>query len=60
MGGYSRGHTWGLTRDMTGIGDREWLYHAKFDVSEKERAFKNAELVFDGLDTLCDVYLVST
>ena len=53
----SRGHSHGTS---SGIGDSEWLYHTKFDVSETERAFKNAELVFEGLDTLCDVYLVST
>ncbi|KAI0738846.1 glycoside hydrolase [Daedaleopsis nitida] len=41
------------------IGDREWLYYTKFDVPEQERAWKNAELVFEGLDTLCDVYLNS-
>ena len=46
-------------RDVTGIGDSEWLYLTKFDVSEKERNFKFAELVFEGLDTLCDVYLAS-
>ncbi|KAM5541197.1 hypothetical protein V8D89_005126 [Ganoderma adspersum] len=39
------------------IGEREWLYHTKFDVPESERSWKNAELVFEGLDTLCDVYL---
>ena len=43
-----------------GIGEREWLYHTKFDVPESEHdQWKNAELVFEGLDTLCDVYLVS-
>ena len=42
-----------------GIGEREWLYRTKFDVPELERSWKNAELVFEGLDTLCDVYLVS-
>ncbi|PIL34860.1 hypothetical protein GSI_02647 [Ganoderma sinense ZZ0214-1] len=39
------------------IGEREWLYHTRFDVPELERDWKNAELVFEGLDTLCDVYL---
>ncbi|KAI1789937.1 glycoside hydrolase [Ganoderma leucocontextum] len=39
------------------IGEREWLYHTKFDIPESERNWKNAELVFEGLDTLCDVYL---
>ena len=43
----------------TGIGEREWLYLTKFDMQESERNWKNAELVFEGLDTLCDVYLVS-
>ena len=35
------------------------MYRTKFDVPELERSWKNAELVFEGLDTLCDVYLVS-
>ncbi|EJF55724.1 glycoside hydrolase [Dichomitus squalens LYAD-421 SS1] len=39
------------------IGETEWLYRTTFDVHETERRWKNAELVFEGLDTICDVYL---
>ena len=41
-----------------GIGDAEWLYATSFDVSEEELARGYAMLVFEGLDTLCDIYLV--
>ncbi len=44
---------------FTGVADSEWLYQAKFDVSADARSFQHAELVFEGLDTICDVYLVS-
>ncbi|KAH9919171.1 glycoside hydrolase [Epithele typhae] len=39
------------------IGETEWLYATTLDVPVGERNWKHAELVFDGLDTLCDVYL---
>ena len=43
---------------VAGVGETEWLYYTSFDVSDSERNWRNAELVFEGLDTICDVYLV--
>lgn len=38
-----------------GVGEREWLYQTAFTT---EGSVVHAALVFDGLDTFCDVYLV--
>ena len=43
----------------SGVGEVEWLYTSKFDVPGTEQEWKHAELVLEGLDTICDVYLVS-
>ncbi|KAI0717520.1 glycoside hydrolase [Cerioporus squamosus] len=43
--------------DVQWIADSEWLYLTRFDVPEKERSSRSGELVFEGLDTICDVYL---
>ncbi|GBE85088.1 Beta-mannosidase B [Sparassis crispa] len=40
------------------VGEREWLYYTTFDYAGAKDA--NAELVFEGLDTICDVYLNGT
>ncbi|KAF4615614.1 hypothetical protein D9613_012895 [Agrocybe pediades] len=41
-----------------GIGDVEWLYKCTFPVdTTTAHAHKCAKLVFEGLDTICDVYL---
>ncbi|THH31617.1 hypothetical protein EUX98_g2590 [Antrodiella citrinella] len=37
------------------IGDREWMYGCTFSYDDPGQPF--AELVFEGLDTFCDVYL---
>jgi hypothetical protein len=44
-----------------GVGDSEWLYRCQFDspaTSSANVSTSQYELQFDGLDTLCDVYLV--
>lgn len=48
----------GLSSDhdnQIGIADAEWLYKYTFTHSATH---KHALLVFEGLDTICDVYLV--
>ena len=47
-----------LHLQLVGVGETEWLYTTKFDVPMEETNWKHAELLFEGLDTLCDVYLV--
>ena len=44
---------------QTGVGDAEWLYKCEFKNLPSSEAFKHGLLVFEGLDTICDVYLVS-
>ncbi|KAI0326209.1 glycoside hydrolase [Cubamyces sp. BRFM 1775] len=41
------------------VGEREWLYCTRFDVQPDDRDKLHA-LVFEGLDTVCDVYLNGT
>jgi len=41
-----------------GIGDVEWLYKCDFEF-DKSTGHKYGKLIFEGLDTICDVYLVS-
>ena len=44
---------------VTGVGEREWLYARELNLDmEKRNQF--FDLVFEGLDTICDVYLVCT
>jgi beta-mannosidase len=41
----------------TGVGERQWLYSTSFEFTPNEgQGF--VELVFEGLDTLCYIYLV--
>ncbi|EED80557.1 hypothetical protein POSPLDRAFT_128099 [Postia placenta Mad-698-R] len=40
------------------VGEREWLYFCKFPFSRGNAA--HAELLLEGLDTVCDVYLNDT
>ncbi|KAH9891930.1 glycoside hydrolase [Cubamyces lactineus] len=39
------------------VGEREWLYLTRFGVRSEDRDKKSHTLVFEGLDTTCDVYL---
>ncbi len=41
------------------VGEVEWLYKCTFDLKSGEGRHTQAELEFLGLDTVCDVYLVS-
>jgi len=41
-----------------GVGEAEWAFKATFNVTEKELASQNVDLVFDGLDTFANVTLV--
>ena len=43
--------------DLQWIEDRDWEYRASFNVSKSLLAEEVVELVCDGLDTLCAVYL---
>lgn len=45
---------------VAGIGEREWLYRYSFNYEQQIVAHPvHQEIRFEGLDTLCDVYLVS-
>lgn len=44
----------------TGVGGREWLYHTTFELDMESRERSHYELIFEGLDTVCDVYLVGS
>ena len=39
------------------IEEREWWYRGKFEYSEENEAERRVWLTFDGLDTLCTLYL---
>ena len=41
-----------------GVGETEWLYTCTFDAPTANEGSSH-RLTFDGLDTLCDVYLVN-
>lgn len=47
-----------LIQLWTGIGDTEWLYKCSFPFDRSQQHLYGL-LKFDGLDTVCDVYLVS-
>jgi len=40
---------------IIGVGEREWLYATTFEFAHNS---EHIELVFEGLDTLCHIYLV--
>lgn len=42
----------------TGVGEREWLYRTTFSFDGNNKG-ASTDLIFEGLDTFCDVYLVS-
>ncbi|EIW52338.1 glycoside hydrolase [Trametes versicolor FP-101664 SS1] len=39
------------------VGEREWLYRTSFELEVESRERSHFELLFEGLDTVCDVYL---
>jgi hypothetical protein len=41
-----------------GVGEAEWAFKTSFNVTEKELASQNVDLIFDGLDTFANVKLV--
>ena len=41
-----------------GVGEAEWAFKITFNITEKESALRNVDLVFDGLDTFAKVTLV--
>jgi len=47
-------HEW----DVQWVGEAEWAFKTSFNVTEKELASQNVNLVFDGLDTFANVRLV--
>lgn len=44
----------------TGVSQREWLYRTTFELDAESRKRSLFELMFEGLDTVCDIYLVSS
>ncbi|KAF8812399.1 glycoside hydrolase family 2 protein [Phlegmacium glaucopus] len=46
-------HEW----DVQWVGEAEWAFKTTFNVTEKELASQNVDLVFDGLDTFANVTL---
>ena len=43
---------------MSGIGEREWLYARELTFDDMIEQDQSIELIFEGLDTFCDIYLV--
>lgn len=43
---------------LAGVGDVEWLYKSVFE-TDNASADRFAKFIFEGLDTICDIYLVS-
>ncbi|KZT12292.1 glycoside hydrolase family 2 protein [Laetiporus sulphureus 93-53] len=39
------------------VGEREWLYYCSFQCDSRVDGADNVQLQFEGLDTICDVYL---
>jgi hypothetical protein len=48
------------SRTSLGIGESDWTFRTQFNITEREKAAKHVDLVFDGLDTYALVKLVST
>ena len=45
--------------DHIGVGEADWAFKTSFQVSEEQLQDDHADLVFEGLDTFCDISLVS-
>ena len=43
---------------VTGIAEADWQFRTSFTVSSKQLSDPEADLVFEGLDTYCDISLV--
>lgn len=43
---------------LVGVGEAEWAFKTTFNVTERELASQNVDLVFDGLDTFANIALV--
>lgn len=48
-----------LLMTLSGVGEVEWLYKCTFSLDDGISSHRCAILRFYGLDTICDVYLVS-
>lgn len=44
-------------KELQWIGEKDWIYTTKFDVSDELFKRDNVELIFEGLDTYASVYL---
>ena len=42
-----------------GVGEADWAFKTTFDVTKNQLAEQHADLLFEGLDTFCDISLVS-
>lgn len=49
---------WGRNElDLQWIENEDWIYQTDFQISDREIAFENIDLVCDGLDTLASIFL---
>lgn len=49
-----------ISRNLTaGVGEADWVFKTTFEVSEEQLKHAHVALVFEGLDTYCEVKLVS-
>jgi beta-mannosidase len=44
--------------DVKGVGEADWAFKTTFQVTEEQLKDDHADLVFEGLDTFCDITLV--
>lgn len=49
----------GREADQIGVGEADWAFKTTFNVSKEQLAEPHADLLFEGLDTFCDISLVS-
>jgi hypothetical protein len=43
---------------MVGVGEADWAFKTTFKVTKEQLAEPHADLLFEGLDTFCDISLV--
>jgi beta-mannosidase len=43
-----------------GVGEANWVFKTSFEVTAEQLKDPEIDLVFEGLDTYCDIVLVST
>lgn len=43
---------------VIGVGEADWAFKTTFKVTKEQLAEPHADLLFEGLDTFCDISLV--